>query len=61
VEGGYSDYKCSVKQSGPRVIIEVTSNYGDQDSFDLEDCELLRRGNLWMDRMEQSEDDDDGS
>ena len=48
IEGGYSLYLCRVEQSETRVTIKVTGVAGDQNSFNLENCELLRSGNLLL-------------
>lgn len=51
VEGGYTVYLCRVPVSGQLVTIRLPKG-GDTEpetSFDLEDCEFVRRGSVFFD------------
>lgn len=51
VEGGYTVYLCRVPVTEPLVTIRLPKG-GDTEpetSFDLEDCELVRRGSVFFD------------
>ena len=50
VEGGYTVYLCRVPVSGPLVTIRLPKG-GDTEpvtSFDLEDCDFVRQGNVLL-------------
>lgn len=50
VEGGYQVYLCKVPVDGPPVTIELPTG-GDTEpvtSFDLENCEFIREGNMLL-------------
>jgi hypothetical protein len=46
IEGGYTTYRCRVPLSAPSVVVEAVSDYEVATSFDLADCEVIKRGNL---------------
>ena len=53
IEGGYTTYRCRVPVSEGLVRVRVLGDIEVATSFSIDDCEVVRRGNVFFDMFRE--------